>query len=429
MAVQGRPTLERTIGLGGSALISFNGVVGAGIFALPAALLVDWGSFSPWLFLLVAVSALLVIIPFTRSAAVFTESGGPATYGLVFGRFTGFELGWIYYVSRVVGLAANVNVLADYLSRWWGGAAGGIGRTGTILAVWAGLTLINVFGMRRTLVFLSGFTFLKALPLALMAIAALFMFWPPPAPVLPTQTSAVEAGFLVVFYAFVGFENAVIPAGETKDPRSTLPRAIGLTILLTAALYFVVQLGFVAVFRDAPPGSSAPLIDFGHLVAGQFGAVLLTLAAICSLLGNLLGGSASAPRVTFAMGSRGDLPAWFGNVNVRLNSPANSIVFLSAVVALLAISGSFVWLAVISTLARLIVYTATIAALPLAPHHPPVRTIHWLSGGAGIAICLWGMTQARLDSWLAMAALSLVGVLLFGLTAAGRSRRRRAAAA
>jgi amino acid transporter len=154
---------------------------------------------------------------------------------------------------------------------------------------------------------------------------------------------------------------------------------------------------------------------------------VLTLAAICSLLGNLLGASASTPRVTYAMGTRGDLPAWFGAVSAGLKSPANSILFFGAIVAALAVSGSFVWLAVVATLARLILYPVTIAALPFAPGRPPITPTHWATGGAGIAICLWGMTQANATAWLTLLALSAGGVLLFGLAAVGVRRGTRSA--
>ena len=423
LAEPDRPLLERTITVGGSALLSFNGAVGAAIFALPASLLVDWGTFSPWLFLIVAVAALLVIIPFTRSAAAFTESGGPATYGLVFGRLAGFELGWIYYVAKVAGFAANLNVLADYVSRWWTGAGGGLARICTILIAWGVLVVINLLGMKRALACLSGCTVLKALPLVAVAVAALVLFGPPPAPALVDRKASLEAGFLVIFYAFVGFENAVVPTGETKDPRTTLPRAVGLTILATALLYFLVQLAFVTAFQGASAPSNAPMIDLGALVAGHFGALALTVAAIFSLLGNLLGGSASTPRVTYAMGVRGDLPAWFGRVSPTLNSPANSILFLGAVVAVLAVSSSFVWLAVVSTLARMILYPVAIAALPFAPHRSPLKVMHWISGAAGIVICLWGMTQANAGAWLTLLGLGAGGVILFAVAALGRGAR------
>jgi amino acid transporter len=408
-------------------LLSFNGAVGAAIFALPATLLLDWGSFSPWLFVIVGVSALLVIIPFTRSAAAFTESGGPATYGLVYGRLVGFELGWIFYVSRAAAFAANLNVFADYAGRWWTGAGQGAGRASIIMAICLALAAINILGMRRALAVLSGFTVLKALPLVIAALTALILFGPPPTPVIPSGVGRIEAGFLVVFYAFTGFENAVIPTGETKEPNRTLPRAIVLTTFATSLLYFIVQLGFLTAFQAAPPTSVAPLIDLGSLIAGQLGAVALTLAALCSLLGNLLGNSASTPRVTYAMGARGDLPAWFARVSPRLESPANSILFLITIVALLAISGSFVWLAVVSTLARMIIYPVTIAALPRAPQRPRLRAMHWLSGAAGIAICIWGMTQADGRSWITLLGLSAIGVLLYGVATVAAMRGGRAA--
>lgn len=400
-------------------MLSFNGLVGAAIFALPATLLIQWGALSPWLFLTVGVSALVVIIPFARSAAQFPESGGPATYGLVFGPLCGFELGWLYYVSKVAGLAANLNVLADYIAPWLNVAGQGMGRVITLIVLCAILTAINAFGMKRALRFLGGFTLLKALPLVIVSIAALFLFGPPPPPNLSVRPDAAEAGFLVIFYAFVGFENAVVPAGETQNPGSTLPRAILLTTILTALLYFLIQLGFVAAFQDGAPNSHAPLIELGTLVWGWAGALVLTLAAIFALLGNLLSGYAAAPRVTYAMGLRGDLPRWFGAVNAKVESPLNSVVFVGGAVAALAVSGGFVWLAVVATLARMIVYAVTIGAMPLVSPKP-LKVIDWLSGGLAIAFCLWAMTQADTKAWLTLLPLSLVGAVLYAATGASK---------
>jgi basic amino acid/polyamine antiporter, APA family len=416
------PRLERTIGVAGSSLLSFNGIVGAAIFALPATLFADWGAFSPFLFLIVAIAAALVIVPFAASAAAFPESGGPATYGLAYGRFAGFQLGWLYYVARTAGFAANLNVLTDYLARWWPWAQAGIGRAILITGFCVALAAINIVGTKRAIQALGGFTVLKTLPLIAMAVGGLLLFGPPPAPSLTQYSGSIETGFLIVFYAFVGFENCVVPAGETKNPARTLPRALIATTVITAALYFVIQLGFVATFHAGAPEGSAPLIEMGFAVAGPAGAGILFLAAICSLSGNLLGNSASTPRVTFAMAARGDLPQWFAAVNRRFLTPANSIAFLATVVALLAISGSFVWLAVVSTLARMLIYPATIAALPLAPARPRITMFHWLTGAAGIAICLWGATQADAKAWLTLGMLAGSGLLLYLAASIGRTR-------
>ncbi len=411
--------LERKIGLGGAILLSFNGAVGAGIFALPAVLAADFGSFAPWLFPSVAILSLLIILPFARSAAAFPQSGGPATYGRVFGRAAGFELGWIYYLARVAAFAANANVLISYLGRWWPELGSGLGRAAVLIAVTGALAAANVAGTRRALTLLGGFTLLKALPLLIFAIAALALFAPLPAPGPLPPLNEFEAGALIVFYAFVGFENVVVPAGETKRPSTTLPRAILITIGSTALLYFLVQLAFVTVFPDGGPDTDAPLIDLGSVVAGPGGAALLTLAAIFSLAGNLHGNMTATPRVTYAMGERGDLPLWFARVSGRFATPANSILFMAAVAAALALTGSFVWLAVVSTLARLFVYAATIAALPKAPERPPVTAIHWVSGAIGIALCIYAALQADAKAWWTLAALAIAGLLLYALAARG----------
>jgi amino acid transporter len=239
----------------GAALLSFNGAVGAAIFALPATLASDFGAFSPWLFPLIALGSMLVIWPFARSVAAFPESGGPATYGRVFGRLAGFELGWVYYVARAAAFAANTNVLIAYLGRWVPALEDGLARAATVIAICTGLAVVNI-------------------------VAVLILFAPIPAPGVPPPLSAVETGALLVFYAFVGFENLVVPAGETKQPRNTLPRAIFLSIAATTILYFLVQLAFVTALPAGGADKDAPLVDLARKLAGPIGAAILTLTAI-----------------------------------------------------------------------------------------------------------------------------------------------------
>ncbi len=410
-----RPRLERRIGLGGSILLSFNGVLGAGIFALPAILAADFGAFSPLLFPLVALGSLLIIIPFARSAGSFPQSGGPAAYGAVFGRFVGFELGWIYYVARTTAFAANANVLASYVARWWTGADQGLGRAVLLLSVCAILAAINIAGVKRSLAVLGGLTLLKALPLLVAAVAVLAFTvpWPTPGPM--PELSQLEAGVLLVFYAFIGFENGVVPAGETKRPATVLPRAIFVTIALTTLLYFLVQLAFVSALPGGATDDKAPLIDLGTWLAGPAGAIILTLAAIASLSGNLHGIMTSTSRVTSALAERGDLPRWFARVHPRFVTPANSIGFLAVFAAALALMGTYVVLAVISVLARLIIYAVTIAALPRAPERGTVPRWLYALGAAGIALCLWASLQVDWEAWRTLGLLALGGAVLYAI--------------
>ncbi|HEX7929535.1 MAG TPA: APC family permease, partial [Sphingomicrobium sp.] len=290
----------------------------------------------------------------------------------------------------------------------------------------AGFTAINVSGVRSAIRVLGGLTFLKTVPLLLVAAGVLLSVGVPTPGPLPPITD-VEAGVLIVFYAFVGFENATVTAGETKEPSRTLPRALLGTIGTVALLYFFVELAFVAVFpHGLESGADAPLLALGDWLIGPVGALIIGVTAIFSTAGNLHSNMAATPRVTFAMAERGELPSWLATINRRFDTPVASILFFAGLVAALAVSGSFVWLAVISTLARMIVYSVTILALPLAPERPARLTAsHWVISAVGILICVFVAAQADGTAWLTLGALA-GGGLLFYLVAAAMGGRSEA---
>jgi amino acid transporter len=229
------------------------------------------------------------------------------------------------------------------------------------------------------------------------------------APAAVPPLTELEAAALLILYAFVGFENSVVPAGETTDPQRTIPRALIATILATATLYFLVQLSYVAVMEPGE-GGDAPMVAFGTALMGPAGGLLLTAAAVFSLLGNISGGMTGTTRTTYALGRDGLLPGWFGKVSERYATPANSILFMGGLVALLALTGSFVWLAVVSTLARMIVYSISIASLPKLERRKPLI---WLMVVAAIAVCVWAASQTAWPSWRALLALVAVGTVLY----------------
>ena len=118
----------------------------------------------------------------------------------------------------------------------------------------------------------------------------------------------------------------------------------------------------------------------------------------------------------------GDLPKWFATIHRTLETPANSIVFLAVLAAAMAVTGSFVFLAVVSVLSRLFVYAVTIAALPRAPQQRLITPFHWASGVIGIAVCIWAAAQADAKAWLTLGALAVAGLALFGASRLSVSR-------
>lgn len=401
--------LPRKVGAGSAALLSFNGAVGASVFALPATLNGDVGPWAALLFPAAALVMLLIAIPFARAIAAMPGEGGPVVYGSAFGRFAGFELGWTYYVARLAAFAANVHVLVDYLLRWTDIAPSPALRGLLILAAIALLAAINIAGTTKAIRLLGGLTLLKSLPLiALAAFALVTVPLPPLGP--PPPLSATEASILLVFYAFIGFENAMAVSGEARDGGRAIARGMLVTIFLIALLYFLVQFAFSAVSPPVADGEKAPLLALGTALLGPLGALLVLLAAVTSLAGNLHANMTASPRVTHALAARGDLPAWIGTVHPRFATPHGSILLMAVLVAALALSGGFVWLAAVSTLARMAVYAVTIAAwLKIARRSVTEVAL----GTLGILLCAAVSTQASAAAWGTLAALLLAGLALF----------------
>lgn len=405
--------LRRDIGLTGSAFLSFNGIVGAGIFALPATLHLQFGTFSPWLFPLFALLVLAFALPFARLSSLFAGTGGPVLYAASFGPLAAFQTGWLYYLAKVTSLAANANVFATYAASLWPPLDTPVGRIATIALLIASLASINIVGVKRAIRALDVMTLLKALPLLVLAVWGLASAGAVPAPGAAPPFSEIETAALLVLYAFVGFENNVVPAGETRNPERVIPRAMIGIIIGTAALYFLIQLAYVAVM-PAGAAPDAPLAAFAEVLIGPAGGVMLALVAMMSVTGNLTGNLTSSSRVTFAMAEQKMLPRWFGAISPRYATPANSILFMALVAILLAASGSFVWLAIVSTLARMIVYAVSIAALPSVQrrHGATIGVGTLVMMAVGLGVCGWAAYQSAWNAWALLGGLVVLGLIL-----------------
>jgi amino acid transporter len=273
-------------------------------------------------------------------------------------------------------------------------------------------------GQKGAIRLLEWSSFLKATPVLILALLGLALFWrelPGPGPLPPLST--LEASALVIFYAFVGFENAMVTAGETRDARRNVPRALVRTVMATAVFYFLIQLAFTAVAPDAR--EDAPLIAFGAVVAGTAGALVMTFAALASLVGNLHGNMMSTPRLLQAMAEGRQLPDWFGRLDATRGTPVYGIWSFTLVALALALTGGFVALAVLGTVARLILYAWVMLTLPrlraLAGERalPPLPLT--IATGLGLSVCLWAIAQNEAKAWALLAGAVVVGGLLYAV--------------
>jgi APA family basic amino acid/polyamine antiporter len=423
--------LLRGIGFAGLAVLVLNSVIGAGIFALPAAISARAGILSPWLFLVIGVLVISVVLTFAELSSYFKNSGGPVLFTTrAFGPLVGFSTGWILFISRMTAFAANTTVMAIYLGAVWPWFAEGIGRTLLIVTVVGALTFANYRGVKDGVRTMAVITFFKLAPIVLLIVLGLQHVSGDT--LFPTSLPTIDdlgGTTLLLIYAFVGFESATIISGETKNPKQTMPRALVATVVATGLLYFLIVLVYISVLPGAGD-SGATLIDVGRELMGPTGVVLITLAAFFSIGGNLSSIMLAIPRLTYALAEERLLPKWFGKVHEKYSTPSNSILLLGGLGLVFALSGSFVWLAAASSLTRLISYVLCIGALPVIRKKATAeerQEAYTLKGGytiplIALLLCLWIGIQSELRSWLVTGGLLVVGLILYSLAAKRRAK-------
>lgn len=390
-----QPTLCRVMGRRDLIAVGINQVIGGAIFLVPGPIAAQLGNWSPFGFVLAGLTMLLVALCYAETGSRFRETGGAYLYSRVaFGRFIGFEVGWMQWFMRVSSQAAIVSGLASTILYYWGAAYGGWGKALLVVLITVLIGYLHTRGIRESTRAIAFFTIGKLVPLLAFVVTGLFLIdWRRlssfPA-VTPDQ--AMTAGLMLVF-AYGGFETVAVISGEARDPRHDLVYALIATMLSVTVLMSLVQLVYVA---SLPGGtnSETPIADSARVLMGWVGAVVIGAGSLVSMFGNNVGSSLAASRMLFSFAENGDAPEAFGRVNSRYRTPTVAIWFSTTVTIILAISGSFALIAGVSALARLVTYTAvSVAALTLrSSGFPPAAFV--LPFGPTIPVAALAVTLA-----------------------------------
>lgn len=426
MAEDASPRLRRAVGLLGLTAIALNGVVGSGIFVLPATVFGLTGPAGPVAHLLAATLMAMVVLCFAEAGSLFDDTGGPYLYArAAFGGFPGFLVGWMFFLSRLAAAAAIANALAaylGYLDPWW---SSGVGRVAAMVGALGGLAVVNVLGVRPGSWAVNLLTVAKLVPLLLFVGVGLFFIDASRVAILalPESGSLRQATLLLVF-AYGGFENASVPAEETRDPRRHLPVALLFTIAATTVLYILIQVVAQGTLPELAT-SPAPLAAAARTIMGPGGALLVTVGAVVSTLGSISALALVGPRILYAFARHGQLPAVLAAVHPRYRTPYVAVAVFAVLAGGAALSGGFAQLAAVSAVARLLFSASTCLAIPVLRRRlPPDQRGFTLPGGPLIpllatALSVWllaGLTRTQ-------ALAGLVG-LLSGLAVYAVAARR-----
>src|SRR3954451_4273603 len=218
--------LVRAVGFWGLVAMAINAVVGSGVFLLPTESYKLLGPFSLWAPLIFALPVFILVLCFAEAASHFSEPGGAYLYAkTAFGDFIGFETGWMNWLARVTSLAALSNGFVLSLARIFPSLGTASARIAVILISIGILTAIHYVGVKYGAASIYVFTLGKLIPLVGFIIISLAVWKTNPIPrslTLPGPgTQWIDAALFMLF-AYAGFENLGVPAGEFKNPRRDL---------------------------------------------------------------------------------------------------------------------------------------------------------------------------------------------------------------
>ena len=372
--------MVRTIGRWSLTALVVNSIAGASIFGLPSELIHLAGRYSPVAVIFAAFIVSIIVARMAEVASRFDEAGGGYLYvHTAFGRFAGLQVGWFWILASIGGGAACANLFLQYLQTVFPA----VGHTVTKIALMALLiaipTAMNYAGVRSGASLSITLTIAKLLPLVLLIVLGVGRFVQHPELASAAEfaqsslTSWIKALLLLTF-AYAGFENALAPSGELKEPRRTIPFALTVGLLVCAAVYALLQ--FVAVTNVGSTPSVYPLADAATILLGRSGAVFVTVAVMISTYGWISGDLLNSPRIVYAFAATGNAPAWLARIHPRFHTPALAIVAYAGLTWVLAATGSFLWVAAISGAATLVLYSGVCASLmKLRKIRPETQTL------------------------------------------------------
>ena len=382
-------SLVRAIGRWSLAALAVNSIIGSGIFGLPATVAGLLGKRSVAAVLIAGAAMGVIMACFAEVASQFSEAGGPYLYArAAFGRLTGILVGWMFYLAQTAAPAASANLFLLYLAEFWPAAKEPWPRFAILTLLVGLLALINARGARQGTAVSNVFTVAKLLPLLMVvsAGAAVTIIHPAPWGIAgPMPASAWMKAMVLLVFAYGGFESAMAPMSEAKNPGRDAAFALFTALIACTVIYALVQWVVVGVLG---PGATSdrPLAEVARITMGHRGAALVALGALVSVYGYLSAKLLAMPRVTFALAKGGDLPRVFAAVSPRFRTPWFSILFYGAAVWGLAIMGNFAWNVTLSAVARLFYYAVVCAALLVLRRKRPLVAGFRLPGGQLLAV-------------------------------------------
>lgn len=421
--------------LGGATLYGINAVVGSGIFLLPQTIYRDLGPASLLAMVFDAVLVLLLAVCFAEVACYFDKNGGAFQYSKsAFGDLVGFIVGLLGWFVTIIAWSAMAAGFAKLLIVTIPALEGHNKAISVILVIL--LSIINSTGLKTSKIFTISITIAKLIPIIAFTFMSIFFIkngfdagnFTPFLQLKEGMTisKAMAGTSMTVFYAFIGFEALPVVAGEMRNAKKNVPKAIMGSISIVSILYFMIIAGTIAMLGVGILETNAPVQDAFAMMIGPAGRWIISIGALISILGLNVGDSMMIPRYGASISDEGLLPKIVSKKNKKA-APYVAIIISCILTCLLLLSGSFEQLAELSVVFRFIQYIPTaIAVIFLRKKNPGVQTAFRLPFGPvipilAVVVSVWMLAMGANSKSLIAGGIGIVIAAIFYFVLNGKN--------
>jgi APA family basic amino acid/polyamine antiporter len=397
--------LVRAVGRKEIVALTINSIIGAGIFVLPATVSAIIGIAGPIAFVCAGLFCICIVLCFAELGGRYDRTGGAYLYASeAFGGVAAFLVGWLYFLARLTSIAALTNAFIGFIGYFF--EIGSLLRAIMIITFMGLFGYINYRGIRTSTRIVNFLTIAKLAPLLTFIIVGfIFMNWDVYKNISLPQLQPFTKALLLCMFAFSGFEIIGVPGAEMTNAKRDIPVGILIGTGITIVIYLSVQFVVVAIYPGIA-NSKSPIAETAQIMLGPNAGTFMTIGAICSVVGTLLGLMLAGPRIIFAMAMQHQMPAIFGQVHPTFRTPSVSTAVFTVLCIFVTLSSGFANLATLSAMARLVTYIGSaLALIVLRKKIPSLDTFH-LPGGPTIPILtillsLFLLTAATREQWIA----------------------------
>jgi len=371
--------LPRKLGLLDSLAIVVGIVIGGGIFLVPNLVARNLGSetsiLGVWLF--AGVASFFGALACAELGAALPSTGGQYVFlREAYGPLGGFLYGWTMFVvartAQVSWMAVTFSLYVSYFVPLTPVASKLLG-----IAAIAILATINYRGVSGGAMVQKGFTSAKILGL-LIIIGGAFFFRGNPgavsaATIPPFSLSHFGVALIACLLAYDGWVQVTFVAGEIRDPKRNILRALALGVGICIAIYMLANLAYLHVMSIGEIASSDHVgASAAERILGPAGGTLVAVIILLSIIGTINGCFLTSPRIYFAQARDGLFFSKFAEVHPRFSTPAFSIVAQAVWAVVLVVSGTYETLLDYAMFALWISYALMVAGMMVLRRKQPL---------------------------------------------------------